>query len=114
MSEEKRDPQLELDEGSTDDALLVLERLGSRSTLQSADIILGHATSITGAVRWIDTTFETYPGCAVAGACHARGMWALFATRTELQVLVRAGEAGLSWRSIAAMARMVHEELVRR
>jgi hypothetical protein len=95
-----------------DDALLVLEQPGSRSALQSADIILGAAASITAGVRWIGTTFDAYPGCVVAGACHEQGAWALFATRTELRTLVRAGRARLSWQSITALARLVHREEV--
>jgi hypothetical protein len=100
-------------EPEIDEALLVLERLGSRSALQSADIILGDAASVTAAVRWIDATFAAYPGCVVAGACHQHGAWALLATRTESRMLVRAGRTRLSWRSIVAVARMVYEELMR-
>lgn len=96
-----------------DDGLLVVARRGSRSALQSADIIIGVAASSTAAVRWISATFDAYPGCVVVGAWHEHGAWALFATRTGLRTLVRAGGAGLSWRSVTALAHLVHDEAVR-
>lgn len=95
------------------DALLVVEQPGSWSALQSADVILGTATSITAAARWIRTTFHIYPGCVVVGAYHEHGRWALLATRSELRTLVRAGHAGLSWWAITALAHLVHDEEVR-
>jgi hypothetical protein len=98
----------------TDDAVLVLARLGSRSALQSADIILGDAPAMTDGLRWIAATFHTYPGCVVVGVCHDKGAWALFSTRTELRLLAHAGTRGLSWRSVTAMAHLVHDEAVRR
>jgi hypothetical protein len=96
-----------------DDALLVLEQPGSWSALQSADIVLGTATGITAAVRWIRTTFDTCPGCVVVGAYDVHGEWALLATSTESRTLVRAGRAGLSWRTITALAHLVYNEEVR-
>jgi hypothetical protein len=96
-----------------DDALLVVARRGSRSALQSADIIIGVATSVTAATRWIGATFDAYPGCVVAGAWHEHGAWALLAARTGSRTLVRAGAAGLSWRSVTALAHLVHDEAVR-
>jgi hypothetical protein len=62
-------------EPEIDEALLILERLGSRSALQSADIILGDTASVTAAARWIDATFAADPGCVVAGAYHRHGTW---------------------------------------
>ena len=100
-------------EPEIDEALLILARSGSRSRLQSADIILGDAASVAAAVRWIDATFTAYPGCAVAGACHHQGIWALFATRTESRMLVCADRTRLRWRSIVTVARTVYDELMR-
>lgn len=96
-----------------DDALLVVEQAGTRSTLQSADIILGTAGNIAAAVHWIGTTFDRFPGCVVAGAWCEGGRWALFATRAELWTLIDASRTGLSWQSIRSLAYLVHHMAVR-
>ena len=87
------------------DALLAREGLDSRSALQCADIIVGDAASMATAVRWIETTFRAYPGCAVVAACHEHGRWAIFATRN--------GRISLSWQSVGLMAHAMYDELVK-
>jgi len=87
------------------DALIARDGLDSRSALQCADIIFGDAVTMAAAMRWIETTFRAYPGCAMVVVRHEHGRWAMFATRT--------GRVGLSRPSVVRMARTMYDEMVK-
>jgi hypothetical protein len=101
-------------EPTAGEAFLVVERAGSRSTLQSADIILGEAESRVAAARWVAATFARYPGCVVAGVRHRHGAWGVLSTRDDVRLVVRAGMGQLRLRSVAALAQALHGEWVAR
>jgi hypothetical protein len=63
------------------DGILAVPGKATRAAVQSADILLGEAPSVTLALAWIAEVFARYPGCLVAAVRHDGGAWCAIAAR---------------------------------